>query len=433
VKITKQEKKGNKVILEIEEDYSSLEARIESVINNASKELHVPGFRKGKVPKNIAEQHFDKDAIIQRAVQNLVSDLYPGIIKEAAIEPVDYPNVVILKNEEGKPFAFSVEVEVYPEVKLGKYKGIKADSESKELTEEEINSFIEDLRFRVADIEEVKDRAVQKDDIVDIEIKASSAGSEINTLSGKNVKLLVGQGYILPEFDDQLIGVKTGEKKTFALKVPEKHPVKEIAGKDITFEVTVGKINQKKLPELNDEFARKMAGTATLEAFMGDVKKRLAEAKTARIESDLKNKLIAEVAKGISVDIPEGMMRREVDLMLDELKGNIARDNITFDDYLKMTKKTEQQIKDELKGAAEGRVKSKLALKAVADKEKLEVSDEELKEEINILSNSSGQKPEQFIDRIGDAGLEHIRDYLLRRNALEFVMSNAKISEKKKK
>ena len=431
MKITKQEKTGNKVKLEIEVDYPTFKGAIEKTFEEAAADLAVPGFRKGMVPKNIVEQYLNKDAIVERAAQNMISDLYPEIISAAKIEPVDFPDVVILKNQEGSPFSFSLQVDVYPEVKVGKYKGIKVDKESDGVTDADLDRFISDLRERTAKFIEVSGRGIENDDLVEIDVKARSAEGDIKNLSGRKISVLVGRGQVAPGFDKELIGLNLGQPKEFKLDLPAEHPVKDVAGKAIFFEVTLQKISKKELPELSDQFAKDVSGMPTMELLKEDIKKGLSEEKKAKVEGDLKNKLIEELVAATSADIPQGMIRRETDLMIDELKASLARQRMTFENYLTMTAKSEKDIREELKVGALARVKSKLALRHVAEAEKLAVTAGDLEKELGTLSSSSGETPEKFTNAVGASGLEFIKDYLLRRKALDYIVSQAKISVKK--
>lgn len=427
MKILKQEKTGNKVKLEIEEDQAIFKAMVEKAYEEAAEEVSVPGFRKGKVPRNIIEQHLNSEAVVERATQNLVSALYHEIIKQANIEPVNFPNVVILSQEASKPFLFSVEVEVYPEVKLGKYKGLKVEKGPESATDAEVDSFIRDLRERLAQVTLVSGRGIESEDMVEIDVKASAEGGDVKGLSGKKINIVVGKADVSAEFDKELLGLNVGQSKDFKVKVSEDHPAKEIAGKLISFSVTPKKISKRNIPEANDDFARNVSGAPSFDVFKTDVKDRMEEDKKARVEGEVKNKLIEEAAKVMTVDIPSGMIHRETDLMIDELTSTIARDRLTLEEYLKLTKKTEESLRGELKTGAEGRVRAKLCLRAIAEKEKLVVGEADLSKEIEVLAKSSGETPEKFRANIADSGLEYIKDYLLRRNALEYIMSEAKI------
>ena len=278
---------------------------------------------------------------------------------------------------------------------------------------------------------QVTERGIENEDIVEIDLAAQSGSGDLKSLSGKHVVIEVGKGQISQEFDKQILGLTRGATKKFDVKLPESHPVKEAAGRPVTFTATAKKISKKELPPLGDDFAKQISGAPSYDAFKGDVVKRLTEDKKLRVEADVKNKLLEKAAGGVSADIPEGMIRRETDVMIDELKSSLMRDRLTLEDYLKLTKKTEESLRAEMKSGAQMRVMSKLCLRAVALKEKLEVTGEDLEEEIKALSRSSSEDPEKFKKNIRESGIEFIKDYLLRRKALEYIMSNAKVKYKK--
>jgi trigger factor len=432
LKILKQEKNGNKVKVEVEVEHKQLNSHIDKVSAEAASDLVVSGFRKGKVPKNIAEQYLNRDVIKEHAIQDMVADLYPKIIAEAKIEPIDYPNVVILNQKENEPFTFSLEVEVYPAVKLGKYKGLKVESETTKVTEVEVDEFVEQLRQSVANFIEVEGRGAGHGDLVELDVKASSEKGLLPALSSRAARIELGLGQISKDFDREIIGLTVGLEKKFSIKMPEAHPIKDLAGASVDFIVMPKKIMKKELPDVNDEFAKQFANLPTLEVLRDDIRERVSENKRSRIESDTKNNLLEQVSKNITADIPEGMIRRETDLMIDDLKASLVRDRMTFEQYLKLTKKSEKDVRGELRPGAEARVRSKLALKAIADVEKIEVSGEDMGLELKSLAQSSGEPAEKFEGRVGESGLEYIKDYLVRRKALEFLVSSAKVVERKK-
>jgi len=431
LKILKQEKTGNRVKLEIEEDRNFYKLMEGKAYEEVASDLTVPGFRKGKAPRNIVEQYINREFVVERATQNIVSSLYFDIIKSANIEPVDFPDVVITQNEEKKPFLFTLEVDVYPEVKLGKYKGLKAEKERDEVSEKEVDQFIDDLRARMSKVIEVSGRGVEDDDIVEIDVKAASKEGDIKNLSGRRIAVMIGKGQIAPAFDKELLGLTVGESKQFNVNVPIEHFDKQMAGKSVSFNVTPRRISKRELPPATDEFAKEVSGLGTVEALRQDLKMRLHEEKRQRIEGEVKNKLIEEVVKLMAVQVPGGMVRRETDLMIDELKSSLAKQQMTLENYVKLTGKGEDSIRKEMGSGALERAKAKIALRMVAAQEKLEVTPEEFEGEIQALASSSGEKPEKFKKLVGEDGQGYIREYLLRRKALDYIMSQAKVMQKK--
>jgi FKBP-type peptidyl-prolyl cis-trans isomerase (trigger factor) len=341
MKIKGQKREGNKVFIEVEEDYSGFEQAVKNALAKAAKEIKIPGFRPGKAPANMVEKAVDRETLETHAAQDMISDLYPKIIDETKIDPVDYPNVEITQLKKDQPFEFKIAVDVYPEVKLGKYKGIKADKIEAKVEEKDILNVLGDINKRV-----------------------SKVGAD-------------GKPQLLP---------------------------------------------------LDDEFAKKVSRFGTLAELKEEIREAMLKDRTAQHESDLKNKLIAEVSAGAKVDIPQGMVEREINVMLDELESSLVRSGLTLEDYLKGIKKEEKQLRDELRNSAQIRMKGKVVLRAVAEAEKIEVSEEEMKKEMEALAKSSGEKIEDLTKRLDSGARKYIDDYMLRRKALDLVMEKAKIN-----
>ena len=339
MKIKSQKREGNKVFIEVEEDYAGFEQAVKAALAKAAKDIKIPGFRPGKAPANMVEKAIDREALEAHAAQDLISDLYPRVIDEAKIDPVDYPNVEIAQLKKDLPFEFKIAVDVYPQVKLGKYKGIKVDKIEVKVEDEEILQVLGNINQRVSKVD----------------------------ADGK----------------------------------PELMP-------------------------LDDEFAKKVSRFGTLAELKEEIREAMLKDKTAQSDSGLKNKLIAEISSQAKVDIPQGMVEREINVMLDELEASLIQSNLTLADYLKGIKKEEKQLRDELRKSAEIRVKGKVVLRAVADEEKIKLSEEEMKEEMQSLAKSSGEKAEDLMKRLDSGARKYIEDYMLRRKALDLVIEKAK-------
>lgn len=340
MKINTQKREGNRVFFEVEEDYSQFQKCFESALRSAGKEIKIAGFRPGKAPRNIMEKALDLEAVGHRAAQALIADLYPKIIEAGKIDPVDYPDLEIIHQEKDQPFVFKLSVDVYPEVKLGKYKGLKLEKQDVAISEEEILTVLGRLQER---------------------------------FTGTNSE---GKKELLP---------------------------------------------------LDDEFAKKVSKHGTLAELKEELHRVLLEEKTAESEADLKNKAIAGASTDATVDIPPAMTEREIDIMLDELKGSLAHSGLTLEDYLRGAKKEEKSMRDEMKKSAEIRVKGKIVLKAVAAAEKMVITPEEMSAEVKEMAKTSEQDPQLLEKNLGENGRNFIEDYLLRRKALAFITEKAKI------
>ncbi|MBU0630246.1 MAG: hypothetical protein KKC80_04930 [Candidatus Margulisbacteria bacterium] len=341
MKIISNDRSGNKVTIEAETDYASFSAAVEKAYIEVGREVKIQGFRPGKAPRNLVEQAVSRHTVEQQAAQDLIGDLYPKIIKEANLEPVDYPNVEIKQLESDKPFIFKLTVDVYPSVKLGKYQGLKVDKKSAAVTEEEILALLGRLQERFA----------------------------ITNDEGK-----------------------------------------------------------KELLTLDDEFAKKVSSFGTLAELKEEVRTTMLKDKEAEAEADLRNKLVAEAIAKSEVDLPGGMIEREIDIMLDELAGSLSQSGLTVEDYLRGTKKQMENLRQEMRKAAEGRVKGKVVLKAVAEKEVIKISDEDIKKELQQVSVETGQSLDQLEKNLNESGRRgFMEEYLMRQKALDLLVAKAEI------
>jgi FKBP-type peptidyl-prolyl cis-trans isomerase (trigger factor) len=340
MKILSRKREENRAILEVEEDISHFETAVEKALQEAGKEIKLPGFRPGKAPREMVERNVNRDFIEQRAAQDLIAELYPELVETTKIEPVDYPKVEILKQEKDQPFVFKITVDVYPQIKLGKYKGLKVEKRSSAVTEDEVLKALGNLQDRLS--------------IVNAE----------------------------------------GKKET--------------------------------LP-LDDEFAKKVSRFGTLAELKAEVREVLQKDKAAEVEAEMKNKLVAEVANGSQAEIPPAMVEREIDIMLDELRTSLAQSGLTVGDYLKGAKKEERNLRDEMRKAAEIRVKGKVVLKAVGLEEKIVVDEKDVQAEVKEIAAASGKDVAEVEKNLGEGVRSYIGEYLLRRKALDFILEKASI------
>ena len=428
MKIIKNEQQGNLAVIEIEVDYSSFEQECKKAVNQASKEINLPGFRPGKAPKSMVEKVLNHDVIEERAAQNLIGDLYPEILKETKINPVDYPSIEIINIKEGNPFSFRLKIEVYPEIKLVSYKGIKVSKKPTEVTEDELIAFLGNIQNRFSKTVEVADRKAQVKDFIDIEIEADSTGQKINRWPKKMQYYEIGSGYIHADFDSQVVGMGTGEQKDFKVTFPADILITEIAGKEVSFKVKLEKISAKELLPLDDEFAKAVSKYGTLAELKEEVKKSLEIEKKEESTADLKNKLIDEASKNIEVEIPKAMVKYETDIMLDELKSSLAQNNLTLDGYLNSIKKSEEELRKELKFPAEARTKGKIVLKKISELENISVTPDDIDQEIRLMAQGLEKDFNEYKSQMGEGGMHYIKDYLLRKKALDFLVENAQIS-----
>jgi trigger factor len=339
LKILGQDIKGYQVILEVEEDYEKLEPQIEEAYSEAAKDVKIPGFRPGKVPSSVLKQYLNEEAVIDRAIQLLVAEIYPEMLDSAKIKPVDYPKVDVKQMKKGSPIIFIIKVDVHPDVKISNYKGIKVKKKE---------TFVKDL-----------------------------------------------------EVDETLEAVR----KDYA-----KH----------------SNIPESELP-LDDEFAKKVSRSNTLQELKALIRSNIEEEKKRESEQSIRDDVTRNLAEIVEAEVPKGMVEREIELMLSDLEVSLKRSRMTLSSYLSAIKKDIDKVKEEMKASSLTRVKAKLALEAIAEKEKLDVDEGELDKEIEALAQHSGKAFEEYKSGLSADVLGSIKDYMLKEKAIDFVVSKAKV------
>ncbi len=429
MKITKNERSGNTATLQIELDYSEFIKAREDALLEASRQINMPGFRPGKAPKAMIEKTVDPKYVEERAAQHLISDAYPQIIKEAGIDPVDYPSIDLLALEPDKPFRFQLKVEIYPEVKLVRIKGMSVEKKPTAVSDDDVIKVLGNLQNRFARSVEITDRGIAEGDNVDCEIAADVEGVEVKRWPRKLQHLPIGAGLISPDFDRKITGMKIGETKEFKLSFKPDHFVAEVAGKEVSFKVTVEKIHGHELLPLDDEFAKAVSRYGTLSELKEEIKRSLELEKKEEAEADIKNRLIEEVLKGAKLEVPGALVNYEIDLMIDELKGSLAQSNLTIESYLKGIKKSEDEMRVELANPATQRAKGKIVLKKISEIEGLTVTPQDIDQEIRLMAQGADKPEEEYKGELGEGGLHYIKDYLLRKKALDYLVEHAEIKQ----
>lgn len=427
MKILKNKKNGYTVELEIEEEYAEVEKAIAPAFKEISKDVKVPGFRPGKVTQAIFEQHFGREVLIEKAANLTMNEAYRKAIEEAGLEPVDYPRDIEMKKfEPGKPLGFSLKIDVVPEVKLKKYKGLKAEKENAAVTDADINEQLERIRENFADYQDA-DRPIKDEDIVSYGIKAFDGEAPVAMWTKERSGTRVGLKSISEEFDQALIGLKKDEVKTFNLKFKADFMVAEVAGKEIKFEVTITEIKEKVLPELNDELAKKAAGKDSLADLKDEIIKHLTEQKKEKVESDFKDKVIGELIKNNPVELPQAMIDSEVGSMMENLKGQLQQSNLKIEDYAAMLGKTVDSFKEEYTPTAADRVKLRLLLKELVKEEEIKPTEEELDKELEKIAKEAGKELAEIKKNLSPTMNNYVSDYLAQDKALDFLLNNVKI------
>lgn len=416
----------NMAKLTIEASAEDLEKAINSAYQKQKGKISIPGFRKGKVPRQIIEKMYGKEVFYEDAANILIPEAYDKALEECEEEIVSSPQIDVTQIEAGKPFIFTATVALKPEVKLGKYKGVKVDKADLEVTEEEINEVIEKERDNNARNVSVEDRAVQDGDMTVIDFEGFVDGTAFDGGKGENYPLTIGSGAFIPGFEEQLVGANIGEEVEVKVTFPEDYHAENLKGKDAVFKCTVKEIKMKELPDVDDEFASEVSEFDTLAEYKEDVKKKLEEDK-AKVAKDAKEEAVIQaIIDDSEMEVPEAMVETQQRQMLDEFAQRISMQGLSMEQYFQFTGTNYQQMLEQVKPQAEKRIKSRLVMEAVAAAEKLEVTDEEYDKEVETMAEVYQMDVSKVKEMLGEKEAKNIRLDLAVRKAAEFVVENAK-------
>ncbi|SFF90454.1 trigger factor [Planifilum fulgidum] len=427
MKASWEKTENNQGVLTVEVDGETVEKALNQAFRKVVKRVTVPGFRKGKVPRAIFERRFGVEVLYEDALDILLPDAYASAVKETGIEPVDRPEIEIEQMEKGKPLIFKATVTVKPEVKLGEYKGLEVPKKDFEVKPEDVDAELEAMRKRQGQLEAVEDGTVEKGDRVIIDFEGTIDGKPFEGGKADGFSLEVGSGRMIPGFEDQLIGMKPGEEKTITVTFPEDYHVKELSGKEASFRIKLHEIKRLRLPELDDEFAQDVSEFDTLEELKKDIENKLKERAKREEEEYRRNQLVEMAAANAEIDLPPVMVEREIDHMLEHFEQHLRFQGMNLEMYKQFSGKDDKALREEFREEAEKKVRANLVLEAIAKEENLEVTDEEIDEELEKLAEQLNQ-PKDEVRRLLEErdGLEGIKNQLLTRKAVDLLVSNSK-------
>lgn len=425
---TWEKKEGNEGVLTVtvpaEKVYKALDQAFKKVV----KQINVPGFRKGKVPRPIFEQRFGVEALYQDAVDILLPEAYGEAIEETEINPVAQPEVNVTQIEKGKDFIFEATVTVEPEVKLGDYKGLEIEKQETDLSDEELQESIDHSLSHLAEMVVKEDGAVENGDTVNIDFSGSVDGEEFDGGQAEGYDLEIGSGSFIPGFEEQIEGMKTGDEKDVVVTFPEEYHAEELAGKEATFKTKVNEIKFKDVPELNDEIANELDSDAeNVDEYKENLRKRLSEQKATEAENTEKEEAINKATENASIDIPEAMINTELDRMIQEFGQRIQQQGLDLQTYYQISGQNEEQLRDQMKDDAEQRVKTNLTLTAIADEENIEVSDEDIDKELEKMSEQFNISVEDIKSTLGNTDI--VKNDVRIQKVIDLLRDNAKYVE----
>ncbi len=432
MKVNKLNRKGYTVTLEIEEEYNKITEHWEEAFKEVSKDVKLPGFRPGKVPRAIFEKQFGKDYILEVAANKAMNGAYQAAIKEKELEPVDFPrNVEVKSLKENEPLVFTLEIDVVPEVKLGKYKGLKVEKKEAVVGDAEVQKQLEEMQENYAEYVLAEGRGIQDGDIVGYDVKAFVGDEPINKLTRTNSGTKVGSKALTEAFDKALLGMKPQEIKEFEVTFPADHADKDLAGKNVKFNILINEVREKKLPEVNDELVKKVSPFQTLAELKADMKEKMQKQAAEQAENEFKDALIREMIKECEVELPKAVVEREIDRMINNLEYSLAQSRMNLDKYMQILGKDMKGLREEFKPRAEERAKSDLILDAIAKKEKIEATAEDIDKELTEIAKGVKDQPvEESKAKVSEQTKEYVKSYLKDRKTLDFLIEHAKIAKK---
>ncbi|MFB7319241.1 trigger factor [Bacillus safensis] len=421
VKWEKQE--GNEGVLTVEVDAETFNKALDDAFKKVVKQVSIPGFRKGKVPRGLFEQRFGVESLYQDALDILLPVEYPKAIDEAGIEPVDRPEIDVEKIEKGENLIFTAKVTVKPEVKLGDYKGLNVEKDDTAVTDEDVQEELKGMQNRQAELVVKEDGAIENGDTVVLDFEGFVDGEAFEGGKAENYSLEVGSGSFIPGFEEQLVGLEAGAEKDVEVTFPEEYHAEDLAGKPAVFKVKIHEIKAKELPALDDEFAKDVdEEVETLAELTEKTKKRLEEAKENEAEGKLREELVAKASENAEVDIPQAMVDTELDRMMKEFEQRLQMQGMNLELYFQFSGQDEDALKEQMKEDAAKRVKSNLTLEAIAAAENLQVSDEEVEEELSKMAEAYNMPIENIKQAIGST--EAMKEDLKVRKAIDFLVEN---------
>lgn len=419
---------GNQGVLTVEVDADTVKTALDAAFKKVVKQVNIPGFRKGKIPRGMFEQRFGVESLYQDALDIILPEAYTQAIEETGIEPVDRPNIDIEQMEKGKELIFKATVIVKPEVKLGEYKGLEVEKFDTDVTDEDVDNELKTLQEKHAELVLKEDGAAENEDTVVIDFEGFVDGEAFEGGKADNYSLVLGSGSFIPGFEEQLIGVKAGEEKDVEVTFPEEYHAAELAGKPATFKVTVHEIKTKELPELDDEFAKDVdSEVETLEELKEKTKNNLKHSKEHEAEHAIQDAVVEKAAENAEIDIPEVMVSNEVDRMMQEFEQRLQMQGMNLELYFQFSGQDEQALRDQMNEDAQKRVRTNLTLEAIAEAENIEVSDEEAEAEIEKMTTMYNMTADAIKSALG--GLDTVKKDVKIRKAVEFLVQNSKTVE----
>lgn len=427
ISATWEKKEGNDGVLTINVSAEKFEEALDQAFKKVVKDVTLPGFRKGRVPRHIFEKRFGVESLYQDAIDIILPDAYTKAVEDTGIFPVDQPKIDIEQIERGKELIFVCEVTVKPEVKLGEYKGLEVEEESVEVTDEDVEKEMEALQHSHAELVIKEEGKVEEGNTVVIDFEGFLDGEPFEGGKGENHPLEIGSGQFIPGFEEQLIGKESGEETEITVTFPDDYHAEHLAGKEAVFKVKIHEIKEKEIPELDDEFAKDVdEEVETIEELREKKREELKKQKEQAAENKKREQLIEKVTENAEVDIPEAMINTELDHMMQEFEQRLQMQGMTLENYYQFSGQSEDDLKEQMKKDAEKRVKTNLTLEAILEAENLEVTDEDIDKELEEMAEMYKLEKDQIVNMLG-GNPDVLKEDLKIKKAINFLVEESKV------
>ena len=407
------------------------EKALQRAYQKQKKNISIPGFRKGKVPRQVIEKMYGAGVFYEDAANSILPGAYADAAKESGLDITSTPQIDVTQIEKGKDFIFTATVALKPDVVLGQYKGVEVPKPDRTVTDEDVEKALKEEQEKNARQITVEDGGAENGDSVVMDYEGKIDGEPFEGGSAKNHTLVLGSGSFIPGFEDGLLGVKGGETRDVEVTFPEDYHAEELKGKKAVFTCKVEKVTRKELPELDDEFAQEVSEFDTLDAYKADVRKNLETKKEEAARQEIKDNAVSKAAQNSTIEIPAPMIDTQADRMIDNFARRLQAQGMSMQQYMQFTGSDENMMREQVKPQAEIQIRNQLTLEKIAETENIQVSDEEVDQEIEKMAKAYNMEPDKIKEIIGDEEKENIRKDLADQKAMDLVADAAVEVEKK--
>ncbi len=423
LQVEKLEKNMAKLTIEV--PASELEKALQSAYMKQKNKISLPGFRKGKVPRQMIEKMYGAEIFYDDAANALIPKAYADAYDECELDIVSRPEIDVVQIEKGKDFIFTATVATKPEVTLGEYKGLEVDKVSTRVTQKEVDAKIQEEAEKNARTITVEERAVQDGDEVVLDFEGFVDGVAFEGGKGENYPLTIGSGSFIPGFEEQLVGAETEKEVEVKVTFPEDYHAEDLKGKEAVFKCTVHEIKAKELPEIDDEFAAEVSEFDTLEEYKADVKTKIKEQKAAEGKAKQEDQVVEQAVKNATYELPEAMVETQAEQMANDFAQRMQSQGLTMEQYFQFTGTTAEQMMEDLKPQAVKRIETRLVLEAIAKAENIEISDEKLDEEIGKMAEAYKMEADKLKEFMGENEKKQMKEDMAVQEAITFLVDNA--------